>query len=131
MIYNLLHWLQQQFPSITFVAEGVTQQSTQNRVEVLTVPGRVTGYPDRRSDDHVQITVRDSNMYQCYITARLIFDAMRDRHYLTLPPHPEQGTDGVVITVIYMHAINRPYPMGRDADGLFAYRSEYVLTYSG
>lgn len=131
MIFNLLYWLQTRFPALTFVAEGYVQGDPHDRVDIKLIPGAVRGYPDNRSDDQVQITVYCSDQYVARQRAEEIFAAMRELYQVPLQPHPDQGSDGREYTVLRMAALSRPIPAGRDTDGMFIYRSNYVLTYCG
>lgn len=131
MIFNLLYWLVQRFPSFSFSVEGHLTGDPQERVDIKLVPGAVRTYPDNRSDDQVQITVYGQDQYETRQRADAIFSAMRELYEITLEPHPDQGTDGRAYIVSRMAALSRPIPAGRDTDGCFIYRSNYVLTYSG
>lgn len=131
MIYNFLHWLQTKKPELNFVAEGSLVGDVQERIDVYTAGGATRRYPDDRNDTVVQLTIRRHDQFECNKISDELFELCRERYYIDMPPHPLDDTNASAISVARLYASSRPIPEFRDADGVFIYRLNLVLTYSG
>lgn len=129
MIFHLLYYLQTRLPGIDFVALGELPGDPQEKAFLMEYAGQVRGYPDNRQDPQVQITVRNSDQFVCREQAESIFALLRELHNVTLNPHPEDVTGAAPIRFGRIAATSGPIPEGRDTDGLFTFRLNFVLTY--
>lgn len=131
MIYNFLNWLQQQKPHLNFVVEGSLVGDAQERIDVYTSGGATRAYPDNRNDTVVQLTVRRHDQFECNKISEELFELCRERYNVEMPPHPLDDTGATTINVARLYATSRPIPEFRDSEGVFIYRINLVLTYSG
>jgi hypothetical protein len=127
MIYHLLYDLQTQFPSYSITVEGTTQLDAQEYILIRETGGAARGYPDDRVDASVQVIVRHQDQYEARQIARNIYAHWRERHSVTLQPHPDSGESAILVR--RLAATQPPYTTGKNADGTTTYNNNYSLTY--
>jgi hypothetical protein len=129
MIFHLLYDIQTQFPTYTIIGEGVINNDIQEYILLRESTGSSEGYPDNRIDAQVQVIVNDQDQFTCRTKAVAIFDYLRERHNITLVPHPDDVSGTPSLFIRRVAAIQPPASNGRQSNGTFQYSNNYVLTY--
>ncbi len=129
MIFHFLYDLQSQFPSYNLIGEGVVDLDPQEYILIRESTGASQGYPDNRIDAQVQIIVNDQDQFTARSKANAIFDYMRERHNITLDPHPDDASGTPALFIRRVAALQPPSSNGRQENGAFQYTNNYLLTY--
>lgn len=92
MIYNLVQYLIEQFPDISFVAEALNSKSPEDCI-VVKDSGGTTDHYTGRPDITVQFLARSKNNWTARFNVGRVYDKLKNRIGLLLP---EVTVNGVV-----------------------------------
>lgn len=133
MIYNLVQYLRNQFPSENIYPVSMyltsSQQSIPDRIVVVRDTGGVEQPWTRYSEPTIQILTRDTNAPACRKLAFDIFNEITSRFGLILPSITVGSTTYNAIQTAQISAIQKPFLIGADENGRIEYTTNYKIIF--
>lgn len=133
MIYNLVEYLKNEFPTELFYTNTRIKTATQTVIPDRNALIKETGGPEKPWIQFVrktvQILTRDKIDPKARKLAWDIYKKITSRFGLILPAVAVDGVNYPEIQTCQISAIQEPYPLGADESGRIEYTTNYEILY--